>query len=171
MFHHSRGYTLIELLIALIMAAIVMGGALPAVKRWLDESKINSSRSELARSLMLARSESIKRRLPVLVHSNGNDWNLGWQVFVDTNNNGVRNAEEPLLLQAAPADGALRIRGNTPVRRYVRYTPDGTAKLIGGAFQAGTLSLCHESGELAKRQLILNATGRLRQARGPAGTC
>ncbi|MOA67911.1 hypothetical protein D3C78_1952840 [compost metagenome] len=57
------------------------------------------------------------------------------------------------------------------VSRYIRYTPTGEAKMHNGAFQAGTITLCHADGEQAIRKLILNPTGRLRTVKEAAGSC
>ena len=40
---------------------------------------------------------------------------------------------------------------------------NGATKLVGGGFQAGTLTLCRQSGRAGEgRQIILNAVGRPR---------
>ena len=65
----------------------------------------------------------------------------------------------------------VRISGNTPVSRYVRYTPSGEAKMQNGAFQAGTITLCHSDSQQPVRRLILSATGRLRTVQEAAGSC
>ncbi|MNO01291.1 hypothetical protein D3C81_2213950 [compost metagenome] len=65
----------------------------------------------------------------------------------------------------------VQIVGNAPVSRYVRYTPTGDAKMQSGAFQAGTISLCHESGMQAVRRLVISATGRLRTVIEAVGGC
>ena len=60
----------------------------------------------------------------------------------------------------------MRLSGNQNVSRYVSFTPTGATRLIGGGFQAGTLTVCRESAEAGEaRQIILNAVGRPRVQR------
>jgi type IV fimbrial biogenesis protein FimT len=167
----ERGFTLIELMIVLVVMATSLSVVVPAMTQWLHQQQLTSSSLRLAGTLALARSEAILRGRPVQVEILANDWSMGWRVFADNNRNGLADANEPILVQESGLPGNVSIRGNTPVRHYVRYTPDGSAKLKSGAFQAGTLTLCHQRSSLQTRQLILSATGRLRRARGPAGTC
>lgn len=76
------------------------------------------------------------------------------------------------MLRTGDASAAgVRISGNTPVRSYVRYMPSGLAKMQNGAFQAGTITLCHADGEQPIRKLVLSATGRLRTIKEAAGSC
>lgn len=92
-------------------------------------------------------------------------------LFVDENGNGKHDEEEPLLKVSGSTPKGIRVSGNTPVRQYVRYVPTGRTRLMGGAFQAGTITLCHEGGQHPVRRLIISATGRLRTERGKADSC
>jgi len=167
----ARGFTLAEALIALSIIALLSGLAVPAFTRMIRHQQLNSASMELAAAFAYARQESITRRCPVLIdHPNGR-WENGWRVFADVDNDGRLDRDEPLLKQARPLPAGIRISGNTPVRRYVRYTPTGATRLIGGGFQAGTLTLCHADGQQAVRKLILNAAGRMRRSRGEPGGC
>lgn len=167
----TRGFSLIELMVTLALGAILIGLSVPSLTRMTQAQQLKSASHTLHSSLLLARSESIKRREPVLVSAQDARWANGWRVFADLNGNGLEDATEPLLLQVDAQPENVRIQGNTPVRQYVRYTPDGSAKLLGGAFQAGTLSLCQSNGEQPVRQLILSATGRVRRSQAAPGDC
>jgi type IV fimbrial biogenesis protein FimT len=171
MYARSCGFTLIELLIACSIIIIGTSLAVPEMRAIHDDMRMHVALNSLHADTMLARSEAVKRHQVVLIKARNGSWNNGWDVFVDSDNDSLQGPAEPSLHSAPPLQAALQLKGNPPVRLYIRYHPNGRARLPGGAFQAGTLSLCHESGQLAKRQLILSATGRLRQARGPAGTC
>lgn len=167
----SRAFTLLELLITLAIGALALGLAIPGTQSLAHNQRLISASNALATSLSLARSEAIKRRLPVLVDNIDGSWESGWRVFADVNSNGQHDAGEPQLLEAAALASGIIAKGNTPVRRYIRYTPSGSSKLIGGGFQAGTLTLCHATGQQAVRRLVLNASGRLRRAKDEPGPC
>ena len=163
-------YTLIELLTTLAISSVLLGVGLPALIEMRHGQSLRTASTSLFQSALLARSESVKRNRPVLVKARNGDWNKGWIVFTDLNNNAEFESGEPLLAEVETPSGII-IKGNSPVTRYLRYTPTGQTKRLGGAFQAGTLTLCHSSGNQPVRRLILNAAGRLRSAVDSPGNC
>lgn len=166
-----RGFTLIEALVALAITALLLGLAVPAFTQLVHRQQLNTASNALAATFAYARQESITRQCPVLIKNLNGRWENGWRVFADLNGNGLLDEGEPLLRQASPLPAGVRISGNSPVRRYVRYTPSGSTHLVSGAFQAGTLTLCHADGQQAIKRLVLSATGRLRSSRGEPGGC
>jgi type IV fimbrial biogenesis protein FimT len=99
-------------------------------------------------------------------------WQQGWIVFADGDSDGQRDAAETLLRVQPPLAGALRLTGTSPVSKYVSYAPNGATKLVGGGFQAGTLTLCSASaGPAAARQIVLNSTGRPRTQKVQLPSC
>ena len=83
----SRGFTLIEMMIAITLMAILMAIAVPSFKDASLGSQLRSMANELVASAALARSEAIKRNAVVTlcVSSNGQtcgagDWDQGWIV-------------------------------------------------------------------------------------------
>jgi len=171
MLTRTRGFTLIEAMLVLALLATLTSIATPAFARMINAQQLRAASIELATALSMARHAAIARRQPVLVDNGDGDWTSGWRVFVDHNGNGVHDGDEPILRQGARTAVGVRISGNTPVSRYVRYTPTGRAKLLGGAFQAGTITLCHEDGQQQVRKLVLSASGRLRTLKEMAGSC
>lgn len=167
----ARGFTLIEVMLTLAIIVVLSTISLPALSNWLAGQQLKTTESHLSAAISYARSESIKRQRPVLVIPTENNWARGWRVFADLNDNGLLDESEPVILEADAPSASTVIHGNRPVRSYIRYTPDGSAKMQSGAFQAGTISICHQQGSQPIRQLIISATGRLRHSRGPAGSC
>ncbi len=85
----QKGFTLIELMVALAVLAILLGIAVPAFSSMLRDSRVSTLADELQGALQLARSEAIKRRQSVVVCrrkpdesacQNGTDWAGGWLV-------------------------------------------------------------------------------------------
>lgn len=163
-------YSLIELLTTLAITSVLLGTGIPALTEMHYNQSLRAASNGLFSSALLARSEAVKRKHPVLVKARDDDWNRGWIVFADLNDNAMLDPVEPLLAEVDTPSGVL-IKGNSPVARYLRYTPTGQTKRLGGAFQAGTLTLCHSSGKPPIRRLVLSAAGRVRSAVDKPGNC
>jgi type IV fimbrial biogenesis protein FimT len=174
------GFTMLELLVTAAIASALMLVTIPAMTGMLDTQRRISSVNNFVSSLHLARSEAIKRNgRAVLCKSatseqctHSGHWDQGWIVFHDSNNNASRDPGELLLRQQGPLAGRLRLSGNQPVAHYVSYSATGSAKLVSGAFQAGTFTLCPQDGAADDvRKIILSGTGRPRTVKGVASDC
>jgi type IV fimbrial biogenesis protein FimT len=174
------GFTLTEMLVALALAASLTSLVAPSVAQYVASTQASSATTNMMASLYLARHEAIKRhgRVVLCKTSDGNHcassggWEQGWIVFHDVNNNGAREDTELIIQQQMALAGGLRMTGNAPVARYISYGSMGSTLLVGGAFQAGTLTLCRPAAESADgRQIILNAAGRPRVQKTPVHGC
>lgn len=162
-----HGFTLIELLTTLAVVAIVALIAVPGLADLLQRQRLDAARQQLMGALMLTRQQAVLLGRSLTLGPDDGNWNRGWMLFADENDNAHLDDGETLLRHFPALPDALRLSANTPLSSYVRYMPDGQARLLGGAFQAGTLTLCHISRRIAGTQLILSIGGRVRQA--PAG--
>lgn len=178
--HRQAAYTLVELLVVVALAAIMASLAIPSMSAFLNSQRVISLASAFLNSLNLARSEAIKRNGRVAMCKSANavscthvgTWEQGWIVFHDANNNAELDDGEDIIELRGGVGPGLRLSGNTPVANYVSYSASGSAKLMSGAFQAGTLTLCLEPVSTPDvRQLILSATGRARSVRAAASHC
>lgn len=178
--HLPAGYTLVELLLVLAVASCLLVMAVPSMTSMLGAQKAASLATRFMASLHLARSEAIKRngRAVVCKSSSGltctttGGWEQGWIVFHDSNNNAALDGGEHIVLQHAGSASAIRLTGNQPVSNYVSYASNGSAKLVSGAFQAGTFTVCPlPASDIPARKIILSGTGRPRAQSGVAGDC
>ncbi len=95
----TRGFTLIELMITLAVAAILLTVAVPGFRTAIQNNRVTTQSNDVLTALTLARSEALKRGIQVSVCSSndqtdcdgapGTDWANGWIVFVDQNTNGT----------------------------------------------------------------------------------
>ena len=168
------------MLVVLVVSAILVSLAAPSFSRAIDSVKLSSATNGFLSGLHLARSEAIKRNSRVALCKTADGvscaatggWEQGWIVFHDANNNGARESSELVILRELPLSSSLRLTGNVNVARYVSFTPTGGTRLIGGAFQAGTLTVCRYSAQPSEaRQIILNAVGRPRVQRAAISSC
>lgn len=165
------GTTLVELLVALAIAAILLTTAIPGFASLIQSSRLTGATNDLLASLHLARSEAIKRnaRAVICMSADGSscatsgDWHQGWMVFHDADNNAKRDEDEALIQVRPPLPAGISVSGNDPVARYVSYAPTGATRLVSGAFQAGRLTLCGKlTSAKAARQIVISSTGRAR---------
>ena len=163
----ASGYTLAELLAGMALAALLLVMALPGYRAWIaDEQLLNHARL-LAGSMQLARSEAIKRghRVNLCKSANGvqcadaGRWDQGFILHGDFDRTGeVDGADTIIRFEPGPKD--IRVAANRPLQDYVSYTSLGHARMLSGALQMGTFTVC-KPGRRAV-EVVLVATGRVR---------
>jgi len=161
-----RGMTLVELLTAFALLAILLGIGVPGIGHLVEGTRAGSSMMELHALLGFARQSAIamNREVTLCGTASGSRCTNAWQgyptlVFVDANRNRSADPGERILL-VSELTRAGRIRWSASGNRnYLRYRPDG------GVAEFGSFTYCPASGDPHQaRQLILAATGRPRAA-------
>lgn len=111
------GFTLIELMVTLMVAAILVGVAIPSMSNFLNEQSLVSDVARLKSALSFARSEAITRSAGISVCAStdgatcsGGDWADGWIVFRDQNGNMAPDLGTNTC--AAAEDCVLRVEDN-----------------------------------------------------------
>jgi type IV fimbrial biogenesis protein FimT len=166
----QAGFTLVELIIAMMVAAVVLSLAVPAFGDIALNARRTTVVNALVRDVHLARSETHKRARTVSVCASdggrqcaltGQAWHLGWLVFVNLDRDEPPRVDpgEPVLF-ARPGFEQGRLTAN---RRAFHFRPFNKRST------AGTLVYCDRRGSPAARAVIVSATGRPRvSARDPA---
>jgi type IV fimbrial biogenesis protein FimT len=174
------GFTLIELLVVIALVAILQFLAVPALAGMVNSMRLTTAVNALFSSLVLARSEAIKRNSRAVVCKSVSGqacittggWEQGWIVFHDVNNNASVDAGEAVLLRQQGFPQPIRFTGNEPVASYVSFTAMGWTRYTSGGFQAGTLTVCPESAiRVDARQIVINSAGRPRTVRTLVDSC
>lgn len=165
-----RGFTLLELMAALAIAAIVFALGVPGLGAWMAEQELQDRADALLHALDLARSEAIKRGgrvdvCPGTAECSGGamPWEDGWAVVPEA----VRGSGTPAIARERRASPGITIRGNRPVADYVSYTGFGHARRFDGALQMGTFTVCRPGHR--GRKVILANSGRARIETPPDG--
>ncbi|WP_434558695.1 GspH/FimT family pseudopilin [Pseudomonas sp. Z5-35] len=148
----QQGFSLIELLMGLAIAAIVLPWAGTGYKELIESIEREDTAQLLLSGLRSARSEAIMRNRRVLIHGIDNDWGKGWRITLD-------NKEKTLLKERS---ASARVIGNQTVKRRVRFGSHGAALHANNSFQAGTLHVCAKRGPVSHHQVILAPSGRVR---------
>lgn len=156
-----------------LLAALAAPSFTALIERW----RVRQAAEDLASTLTYARSEAIRRGGGVVLRRNtpngtdcpgttsgGEQWGCGWMVFVDTNGNGTRQADEELL-RISHAPRQLQVRRSDDVPRIVlnRWGEDGL-----GAYGFVIKPLRADSGISAA--LCVTSGGRIDIRKG-AATC
>ncbi|WP_341724954.1 GspH/FimT family protein [Pseudoxanthomonas putridarboris] len=165
------GVTLIELCVAMAVAAILAAIAVPSYKAQMKRQRVDTVMHLLTSHLASARVTAITHNVPVIVcpsHGDGrcrqdSDWSANWLMFRDPD--GDRQPDQDIDIyrnEQAPRDPRLRIL-STHGRPYVRYQPNGLS--YGSNL---TIRVCYD-GETAG-SIVINNTGRARSVRSQAAT-
>lgn len=109
MLKRRHGFSLIELLIALAIAALVLMLGVPSIKAWLANLKVRSASEAFLDGMQLARNEAIKRNEPVqFLLGTGTGWTV--RLFSSGTNLQTRpNGEESTGVIATEVNGATSL--------------------------------------------------------------
>jgi len=97
---HSKGFTLVELMITLVIAGILMSYAIPSYRQFGLRQNISNQANNLVTDLMFAKVMAVKYGQNINVESkNGLDWSDGWEIYIDSDHNLARNGADDVLLR------------------------------------------------------------------------
>jgi type IV fimbrial biogenesis protein FimT len=173
------GFTLIELVVTLAVAAILITVAVPSMRTFIQNGRINTQINDLVGDLSLARSEAIKRRTNVGVCKSvngttcagGGNWRDGRAIFVDVNNNSTWEAGEKILrFREGLASAADTLTTSAELPDPIIFRPNG-ASSVPLAGPVGLFTFCDVRGASHGRQVSLNSLGQTSVLRDPPGSC
>jgi len=182
---HCRGLTLIELMMAIAIAAILLAVAAPSFQQALNGNRLGSAANELASAINLARAEAVRQnRRAVLCRSTDDSacdgtasrW-PGWIVFVDADNDGVRDAGEPVIKSGRfSTDLVVTSSANIAgVNERISFRADGTARGADNVtLLTGMLAVCMTTSQPAQNVRDLSLAFGSRTAvrrRNGGGAC
>jgi type IV fimbrial biogenesis protein FimT len=151
------GFSLIELMAVLAIAAILLMIGIPGFGSLIQHQRMTATVNEFFAAINLTRSEAIKRgvRVDLMPAGGESDWAKGWVIFVDKNNNREQDAGDEIIFSHGPVPGGIAIEprfGGSAVK-YLAY--NGT-----GHTQAGSFSFSQNREVM--RKIIINFLGRPR---------
>jgi type IV fimbrial biogenesis protein FimT len=166
-----RGFTLIELMVAIAIAAILMVVAAPSFVAFQRNSELTSASNSLLSAINAARSEAMKRNFNAMVTpTDGSDWKNGWTVFVDSNMNGSLDTSDVVIFRKESLPAYFDIRGTNTADGATPYMLfNGSGYAMTTARAPVNLALIIQRNDLSgvnqlaqTRLLLVAVTGRAR---------
>lgn len=168
----AGGFTLIELMVTVALAAILMAVAVPNFTTFQRNAQLTSFSNTMLASINAARGEAMKRgRYAMLVPADRTNWSSGWVVFVDIDRSQAYEAASDItILTTASPPGYLTVSGNGSAAEsppYIMFDASGYSTRKSGAFGASTFEIKRNdvtsTDQLTQtRRIKIASTGRVR---------
>lgn len=155
------GFTLIEMMVAISIVAILASIAIPSFSDIMLTNKLRSYANDLVAGAHLARGEAIKSNAVVVLCASSNgtscsgDWKNGWIVL---------SASNTVIQTWQAIDANYKI---APTATTVSFQPTGV-----GSTQVA-LTICRESPAAGSQERVvtISATGKPSVTKTTAGSC
>ena len=161
------GFTLIELMVAIAVVAIVLTMGVPSFERVIERNQLTANINELVASLNYARSEAVRRNQRVSIcHSDdgttcsGSNYDDGWIIFEDIDQDEDRDD---------PTDEILRVQTALPQNlslgaNFGAGGDDLSFRPSGRSNGTGSVVLCKNNDLTKARAIFMVTNGRVRLA-------
>lgn len=154
----TSGFTLIELMVTIAIAAILVTTGVPAFTQFVQNNRRASQVNMLVRALQIARSEAVRQRTTIGACASSNQtscsasttWSTGWIVFVDKDGDGVVDSGEDVLNVFPELTGGNSL---TSTVKFIDYEASGLSTAAAG------FTLCDPRGTSQSRAINVSATG------------
>lgn len=166
-----KGFTLIELMVVVAVAAVLVTLAVPSFDASILSNRLGSFANSFVAAAQVARGEALKRNAPVRLCRSANGtscatsggWEQGWIVFADTNNNAVVDTGETVvqIQQAIPT--GYQLTGDTYSIAF---------QSLGDVSPSANLVLCRKTPlGSQERRITISAIGRTAVTTEKTGVC
>ena len=163
----EKGFTLIELIVAMAVASILIAVGVPSFQSMIQNGRQSAAYNGLMSELSYARSEAVKRSTSVVVCARATDtscgssasWNDGWLVFVDQDMDGLTPGTDDILrISSQLHDEQTVTSSDFDNDSFVRYMARGNTGSV------GNFVICDERGSEYAKAINIVLTGAIRKA-------
>ncbi|HEU4709149.1 MAG TPA: GspH/FimT family pseudopilin [Methylophilaceae bacterium] len=166
----SRGFTLVDLMIAIVIGSILAAVAIPQFKAFLLNMQIRTATEAINNGLQLAKGEAVRRNTNVrFVLGSGTSWSVGCDVAqADNDGDGVEDCPTTIQSRATSEGSASTVLTTNPSGATivtfngfgrVVANSDGTASITQFDIDVPTSLL---AAEISKNLRILVSGGTIR---------
>ncbi len=149
----QTGFTLIELMVAIAVLAVILSLAAPSFRQMLESQSVRATAFDLVADLTLARSEALKRGMNVTIGiptSQGGDWSKGWAVVLGAD---VDDSSAETVSKKNPAGSGVTF---TSTLDEITFRGDGRVSSGTSQVKFGLKN----SDESQQRCILLDLSGR-----------
>ena len=176
----EKGFTLIELMIAVGLTGLLLSMAVPALDIFVANARQTGAINDFVSSIHKARSTAIttNARVTICPSASGNNceavgWNQGWIVFSDPNSDRSVNAGETIIDASGEVQGLTIQSGEFPT--FLMYRPNGRVMNAALNGSSGAFAVCDKRGTSHAKVMQIDLSGRPRldtvYADGSAPAC
>lgn len=177
--NRNAGFTLIELIVTIAIAAVLAALAVPSFVQYQRNSELTSLTNSLLAAVNAAKGEAMKTGRNAFVVPKGTGWNSGWIVYVDTNRDNAYTEGTDIAVQTQDAlksyfsiTGNNIAAGSTP---YIKFDNSGYSVDNSAAPAALSLTIARTDAPSTSaleetRRVVVARTGRVRACKPSADT-
>ncbi len=165
---HNKGFTLVEILMTMVIAAVLLGIGVPGLQTFIKNNSILAESNNLMTTIKTARSEAMTQRVFVTVCPSTNGiacgaWNGGYIAFTDIDGDETIDAGDgdTVIANNTIDIDNLTITFSTSGQTSIRF--DSRGRAVG---YNTTITLCDDRGADYARGIIIEPIGRSKSAGG-----
>jgi type IV fimbrial biogenesis protein FimT len=161
----KQGFSIVELMVIVSIAGVLLAIGVPSFMTMIQNHKLTVATNALFSAVNLARSEAIHRgaRVDLVPAGDGSNWQNGWLVFVDKDNDQRPDTDETVIFSYPEVDADMRIAATFTDSKvkYLAFTGSGRTRTNASSqtSQSGNWRL--DIGKQS-RKVVINFLGRPR---------
>ncbi|TEW56786.1 prepilin-type N-terminal cleavage/methylation domain-containing protein [Psychromonas sp. RZ22] len=163
---NKRGFTLVELLVTIAVAAVLISVVVPSFTGLIESSKERATRDALVASINAAKQQAQSKRINVYIcpttdgSSCSGTWGSDWLIYEDTDGSATLDASL----------GDLIISNNTSKTSHIASLVSQIAFSPTGHSTINTFQVCSNTDDSVVYEIELSRMGRISYA-AAAGGC
>jgi type IV fimbrial biogenesis protein FimT len=176
----QAGFTLVELIIAVVIGGIIATQAVPSFANMIASNRLITQTNDLVADINLARSEAVTRGSAVILCRSADPrvgtptcggttrtWTTGWLLYAEGDGTpGFVTGGDTLIRIGHPAHAVVTVMADSTGDASLQYNADGTAS------SSAVFAICdRDGGTTTGRQINVNGVGRPRLTSGSITDC
>lgn len=168
----ARGFTLVELMVTLAIAAVLMTVAVPSYRGYARNAAVSQTSAHFTNAAQIARTKAMQTSRHTLVQVTNSDlgWVGGWRVYSDIDRDMAFTAgTDVLIIEQGPASEGVMNDGppanlddrGTAADGYLMFNPAGFPRSDTDAATAGSVVFYIPDGRTVA--VTYSNTGRIRR--------